>query len=439
MITQDDSPMRSELNGAVSDLVKLIRESSGFRFCFASSGGREGFIYNYHCSQDVSHEAASKSSGKRDRSRMVRYPCESKLVLHPNLETRQLSLTMFHHHHDEYADISLSHEIKHFVNKNLYLTPSELRHRIRQEEIPGRGTAATQQIYYHWQKANSSTWRLDADPIVSVSKLLSGDNLTNKFYTRVFHAGEIRAIAIYINDTINTLRSASELSIDATYGTNSSGMELYAVLAEFDGTGVPLCYMFVEKTPVSGTSASRPGDAGMTGIVHQFLVPVREPGLRPTFFGSDKDQCEIRSIATVWDNVKNQLCYWHALRALRMKLKSSKQTDHLSQYHPQECEGIIQDFESCWGSLAEKRSGPHLHQNCFCSSRGTRYERRGNVECKEKQHRKEVEDMFIRHFNAHSFIPNSHGAYQSSSTIYQQSCSEMFSYCRHHNFHHLWA
>lgn len=47
--------------------------------------------------------------------------------------------------------------------------------------------------------------------------------------------------------SILTLSGAQELVMDATYGTNSAGMDLFAVLAELDGTGVPLCYMFVQK------------------------------------------------------------------------------------------------------------------------------------------------------------------------------------------------
>jgi hypothetical protein len=34
--------------------------------------------------------------------------------------------------------------------------------------------------------------------------------------------------------------------MDATYGTNNAGVELFAVLAEVDGTGVPLAYCLVE-------------------------------------------------------------------------------------------------------------------------------------------------------------------------------------------------
>ena len=43
-----------------------------------------------------------------------------------------------------------------------------------------------------------------------------------------------------------------EVAIDATFGKNNAGMDLYAVLAELDGTGVPLAYLFVEKDNSTG-------------------------------------------------------------------------------------------------------------------------------------------------------------------------------------------
>ena len=63
----------------------------------------------------------------------------------------------------------------------------------------------------------------------------------------ITHAN-IRALALYISASIDELLKATkEMVIDATFGTNSAGMHLFGVLAEFDGTGVPIAYLFVEK------------------------------------------------------------------------------------------------------------------------------------------------------------------------------------------------
>jgi hypothetical protein len=47
---------------------------------------------------------------------------------------------------------------------------------------------------------------------------------------------------MYINDSIRV----HALAMDATYGTNDKGMKLFAVMAEFDGTGISLAYCFVD-------------------------------------------------------------------------------------------------------------------------------------------------------------------------------------------------
>ena len=66
-----------------------------------------------------------------------------------------------------------------------------------------------------------------------------------------------------------TSASAQELLIDATYVTNNSALNLYAVLAEHDRTSVLLVYLFVgnahDALPVDSATAAT------TNIIEQFL------------------------------------------------------------------------------------------------------------------------------------------------------------------------
>ena len=77
--------------------------------------------------------------------------------------------------------------------------------------------------------------------------------------------------------------------IDATFGTNNAGMDLHAVFAELDGTGVPLAYLFVEKDNSTGPAPA----ANMTQIIDQFLRSLRQSGLFLSFIGCDKDNVRI--------------------------------------------------------------------------------------------------------------------------------------------------
>ena len=69
-------------------------------------------------------------------------------------------------------------------------------------------------------------------------------------------------------------------------------MELYAVLAELDGTGAPMAYLFVEKNNSFGTSS--PGS--MTQVIYQFLRVLDNLGVNPSFVDCGKDKSEIKEL-----------------------------------------------------------------------------------------------------------------------------------------------
>ena len=59
----------------------------------------------------------------------------------------------------------------------------------------------------------------------------------------------MRALAFFCHETMTALvPSAKEVAMDATFGTNHSGMDLFALLAEFDGSGFPLGYFLWKRS-----------------------------------------------------------------------------------------------------------------------------------------------------------------------------------------------
>lgn len=91
-------------------------------------------------------------------------------------------------------------------------------------------------------------------------------------------------------------------------------------------------------------------------------------------------------------------------------------------------------------SLPDRRPLPsHGIGSCSCSSKFATYQRRGVVEAREKTDRQDIEDMFVRHFNAHPFIPSANGTLMSSAEIYRQAPSELYTWCFSKNFYQLWA
>jgi hypothetical protein len=216
-------------------------------------------------------------------------------------------------------------------------------------------------------------------------------------------------------------------------------MDLFAVLAELDGTGVPLAYLFVE------TLASEDGvkhmDAGaVTHLLDQFLRPLKVSGFDPTFFGCDKDRSEIAAIQQVWPNTTIQLCYWHAKRAIQAKLKDSKKTNTQNHYFPAEAQKLISSIEICWGSLPVRRpDGIHRYGRCQCESRSAILEEKGCIETSSIADRDTVLEIFSRHYNAHPLIPDHNGTYRSAEAIHRECITEMYSWCRARNYFRLWA
>ena len=282
---EDDSYDKTNLDEAFNHLAVLIWRSSGFRFrkrkvdtkCLSSS---------YYCAQDKLVFDRIPSSRARDRSTMERFECHSKLRLQPCFHNRTLLVSMEHDYHIPYTDIHLSDDIKNFIEKHCNSqSPSEIYQNIQESRVPGFKIAVQSQIYYLWHKISMKHWQRHENQIESARLLLKENE--RDYRTLELSVENFRGLAFYINAPIIALAAKSkELAIDATYGTNSAGCELFAVLAELDGTGVPLAYLFIEKSfSIGSTLSAVPGK--LTQILDQFLRPLLHLGFNPAFFGCD--------------------------------------------------------------------------------------------------------------------------------------------------------
>lgn len=273
----------------------------------------------------------------------------------------------------------------------------------------------------------SSIWNLDRDPTTSVRKLITEQD---QFSIFEYSTDNLRGIGFYIEQTINLLASAQELSIDATYGTTSNGEDLVAVMAEFDGTGTPLAYCFVRRLQ-SATGGQ------MIELLAHFLRGLKQRGLEPEFFGCDKDFSEIGAIQYTWPSVKVQLCFWHVRRAIRTRLSSSAKSA-CGQYNVLAAISLIPDLEPCWGSISTQRPHGHRYGQCLCPSKARLYDAKVRIEpCKEEM--EIIVNMLSRHFNMHATIPGPDGELSSAETIHQQASREVYQSCRNRNYPVLWV
>ncbi|KAK9443862.1 ATP-dependent DNA helicase PIF1, partial [Metarhizium brunneum] len=438
--------LRTELNTAMHDVSVIIWKEGGFRFRHTGTNF-QSLSYQYHCSQDSmrvkSYQSRVEEEKQRDGRRMTRFPCQSKLTMRPCLQNRTLSISIHHPWHIPYEDIELSPVVQELINSLVSTkTPSEIYREIRQ--IPEGKSVTRHQVYYLWQKANAEIWQRDPDPFISATKLLSENNGYRDHHS-IFTAGNLRALAFFASEPIQKLRNtAPQLVMDSTFGTNSGGMDLFAVLSEVQGTGVPLAYCLVEllKPPQAQrvekkTVRADPG--AMTYIIQQFLQRLKNFGFNPRCVAIDKDPAEITAVTTVWPGVKVQLCYWHAKRAVSMRLNSSKTTNTQNHYRPEDAQKLIPGLEICWGSLPIRRPVYHRFGDCRCPSKVDTITEMGRLEPATKEDRDMVLEIFCRHFNLHPLIPDSNGTYKSSAILHRECATEMHTWCKTRGYYRLWA
>lgn len=146
-------------------------------------------------------------------------------------------------------------------------------------------------MYYEWKQANKSSWRRRDNQITSLTML---QELGNDYHCEIFRNANFRTMGKYICALIDALKSKTrQVTIDATFGTKNAAMDLYAPLAELDGTRVPMIYFFVKKNKMTGS--------GSAGTIPQALTTI---SLTPSFVGCNKDKFKINAIQHVWPSAR---------------------------------------------------------------------------------------------------------------------------------------
>ncbi|KAI0995188.1 hypothetical protein K3495_g12994 [Podosphaera aphanis] len=177
----------------------------------------------------------------------------------------------------------------------------------------------------------------------------------------------------------------------------------------------------------------------MTQVIYQFLRVLDNLGVNFSIVVCDKDKSEINAIEQVWPSARIQLCFWHAKRAVEMKLKKSN-ANSLLHYSPGDAQVIVPSLKIYWGSIPVKcPDSNHMFGFCQCKSKKIVFEGNGLQEHSSPEDQKTVLEMFSRHFNAHPLIPDRNGILRTVSTIHSECATEMYNWCYTNGFYKLWA
>jgi hypothetical protein len=92
------------------------------------------------------------------------------------------------------------------------------------------------------------------------------------------------------------LHTASSVHCDATYKTAKGRFELYGIIGTFEGAGFPLAYLLLDITKAPSNEAQQ---FTRTEALSGFFCSIRNKGLHPQYFYTDKDFAEMNAATEV--------------------------------------------------------------------------------------------------------------------------------------------
>lgn len=193
-------------------------------------------------------------------------------------------------------------------------------------------------VYYYWHIVSRKEWRLADTPLESARTYVE-QNAVEAHIELLDLKPEpgTEVLAFQVTDFMDAwAKNTQELAMDSTCrsllrnheaklilthagNTNGGNFELFAAVADAEGSGIPLAYLLIKTTKEAASGAKE-------RVLKQFLGHLKKCGVNPEFTLTDKDWSEINAMRSTWPDAKHQLCFWHALRALKQRLSKTKDT-----------------------------------------------------------------------------------------------------------------
>ncbi|OSC99965.1 hypothetical protein PYCCODRAFT_1342865, partial [Trametes coccinea BRFM310] len=358
--------------------------------------------------------------------RMERFPCSGWLHLTVS-DVSEIAIISVKHKcdHVAYLNIDLPNHWKAYIEEHARTqTPGQVSPSLavveKQIDVPFRSKA----VYYYWGTVCRREWRLSDTPLASARKFL--EERGEEFNVRALDIKEepgTEVVAFYVKDFVNEwARNTQELGLDSTWNTNGGNFELFAAVADADGAGIPLAFLFI--------STSKGTDSGAKQIVlERFLGELKLLGVNPEFTLSDKDWSEINAMQATWTTAKHQLCFWHALRAVKQRLSKNKATP--APYDPEEAHHNFSFIDPQFVPLAQQK-----HTDATASGPPPK---RPDYQFCPAAHRLPILRLFAKHASQHPLLPERHGQARTAEDIYRDAVSEMYHHCFANNLREAWA
>ncbi|CAG8754424.1 268_t:CDS:1, partial [Gigaspora rosea] len=308
----------------VRRIMKFIEEGDGYRWIYKDKNSKKNsllVIYHCNCHIDRAKRQVKHPNPESQRdtpTRIERYNCEGTVKIEVFASLNLIKIKYSHLMlHPRPIHIATSLEIQEFIKNNInYLVP-ELYHQIKEKQLKN---FTIQQTYFWWSKESQGIYQRNSDPLISAKLLLAEFNqeIIVDLSTPTPALGFLTTLFYKL-----PRNNFSAIVVDATFGTNKMGWELYALMGVIDGTGFPLSYLLI----AAGKNRN------ITSILSRWMYTLKCKQLENFPYKlMDKDFCEINAAQKVWPDTRLQLCFWHVVHAIKQRIASRKPI--LDKYDP---------------------------------------------------------------------------------------------------------
>ncbi|KAI0291349.1 hypothetical protein B0F90DRAFT_1649641 [Multifurca ochricompacta] len=226
--------------------------------------------------------------------------------------------------HVPYCPIDIPEEVVQYVQINLKLTPTQVsKHHQLWTEILKKHPKLSftgKSIYHLWSQLSSCTWKRDEDEVQSAQLLLEEFQMSSpdRLYTVEpipIEEGEgITVIVFVLPEILHQWGGClHELQLDSAWNTNGAQSFHASWHITIYRSGLPLGYLLIQ---------SNIGELGAKELFLSCFISYINNNwhLQIIFTLTDKDWLEINAFLAIIPGAKHQICYWHAIQAIKMHL-----------------------------------------------------------------------------------------------------------------------
>ncbi|PCH36008.1 hypothetical protein WOLCODRAFT_81724 [Wolfiporia cocos MD-104 SS10] len=259
---------------------------------------------------------------------MDRFDCHGWLHIVIGSQPHEASIQLKHdENHLAYVNTDLPDHWKEYVEEHSRTqTPGEIWCHIVREETHGKSASEvsmpfrSKAVYYYWHVVSRNEWRRANDPLESARRFI--EEKGDEYQVRLLDLEEVpetKVLAFEVTDSMKEWADhTQELAMDSTCMSLSESISHQIHVADAQGSGIPLAFLLILMGPnaAGGTKQT---------VLEGFLRELKKRRVDPEYTLTDKDWSEINVMHAIWPNAKHQLCFWHALRALKQRLTKSKE------------------------------------------------------------------------------------------------------------------